>query len=182
MTLELVRPDKKYLPSVLEAVAEYKSEPSRFDVSPVKRIIKAASENDFESYFREVENEAIGVGLKEGYVAETIYWLVDGYHYIGSFALRHSLTPNLEKIGGHIAYEIRPSARRKGYATRGLELCVEKAKEMNIDQVLVTCNAENPASYGVMHQVMLKLGGYEDEVYQTDNLIEKRVWIKTKEA
>lgn len=178
MPLQLVKPDRKYLPSIYEAIAEYKANPSKFDTSAVKKII-AAAENDFAEYFTDIENAQKGIGLKPRYVPSTSYWLVDEDKYIGSFDLRHSLTPSLIQIGGHIAYEIRPSARRMGYASKGLALCLVKAKELNIQQALVTCNADNPASYGVMHNAMLKFGGYEDNPVKVDDIIEKRVWINT---
>ena len=178
MVLQLIEPDKKYLPSVYEAIEEYVSEPAKFEVFVVKQMVEA-TKNDFADYFINLENAKKGIGLKPGYVPNSVYWLVDDNKYIGSFDLRHSLTEALEKIGGHIAYEIRPSARRLGYASKGLILCLKKAKNMGIKQVLVTCNAENEASYGVMHKVMLAYGGYEDTVFEKDELVEKRVWINT---
>ena len=176
--LELVFPDKKYLPSVYEAVVEYIKQPSKFEIGDVRKMINAV-ENDFADYFENIMNEHMGINLQPNYVAQTVYWLVDNSRYLGTFALRHSLTPSLEQIGGHIAYQIRPDAQRKGYAGKGLMLCLEKAKSINISKVLVTCNAENIASYGVMHKVMSEKGGYEDTVFKKDNLIERRVWINS---
>ena len=181
MSLKLVKPEKKYLPSVYEAIAEYKSNASKYEISAVRKMI-LAEENGFSKYFDEVEKNSQGIGLKSGYVPNTTYWLVDDNNYIGTFDLRHYLTPNLEEIGGHIAYQIRPSAQGNGFAGKGLKLCLEKAKDMGIKQVLVTCNAENTASYGTMSKVMLEVGGYEDETIKKDNLIEKRVWINTQKS
>ena len=178
MSLKLVKPNKKYLPSVYEAIEEYKADCSKFDLSSVKAMI-AAADNDFAEYFDMVEKNSRGMDLKPGYVPNTVYWLINDDKYIGTFDLRHGLTPNLKQIGGHIAYEIRPSERRKNYACKGLELCLQKAREMKIEQVLVTCDDENVASYGVMHKVMLKVGGYEDTPFETQGLIERRVWINT---
>ena len=67
---------------------------------------------------------------------------------IGSWAvnIRHSLTEHLFNAGGHIGYGIRPSERRKGYATKLLALSLEKAKELNITKALVVCDEVNTAS------------------------------------
>ena len=181
MSLQLVKPDKKYLSSVREAIAEYKSDASKYEISAVEKMI-TAEENGFATYFDDVEKNSQGVGLKPGYVPNTTYWLVDNDNYIGTFDLRHHLTPNLEQIGGHIAYQIRPSARGKGFASRGLKLCLEKAKDMGIKQVLVTCNEENAASYGTMSKVMREVGGYEAKAIKIDDVIEKRVWINTQRS
>ena len=37
MVLRLVKPDKKYLPSVYKAVEEYKSDLSKFEIGAVKK-------------------------------------------------------------------------------------------------------------------------------------------------
>lgn len=181
MNLKLVKPDKKYLPSVREAIKEYKSDASEYEIGAVRNMIEA-EENDFATYFENIEKNSKGIGLKAGYVPNTVFWLVDDDKYIGTFDLRHRLTPNLEEIGGHIAYQIRPSAHRKGYGSKGLELCLEEARKMGITQALVTCDAENSASYGTMHKVMIKIGGHEAEPIKKDKLIEKRVWINTQKT
>lgn len=178
MVVRLIKPNKKYLPSVYGAVEEFKAEPSKFEIGNVKRIINAA-QNHFAEYFQNVENEEAGIDLKPGHVAQTTYWLVDDDQYIGTFALRHTLTPNLRQIGGHIAYQIRPTKYRKGYAYKGLLLCLKEAFKLGIPEALVTCNAENQASYGVMHKAMLAYGGHEDPVFQKEDLQERRVWVKT---
>lgn len=179
MSLNLVLPNKKYLKSVYEAVAEYQAAPSRFDISDVRQMIGATKTN-FTDYFQTVQNQSLGIGLKEGYVPSTTYWLVENLKYIGTFTLRHRLTPNLEKIGGHIAYAVRPSERRKGYGYQGLKLCLKEAANRGIKQVLITCNAENAASYGLIHKAMLEYGGLELEQIKLDNGFEKRTWVKTK--
>lgn len=179
MTLQLIKPSKQQINAIRNAIAEYQSAPEKFTISAVKNMIDAVND-DFAQYFAKLENASLGINIKSGYVPNTVYWLFDDDKYVGTFDLRHSLTPNLECIGGHIAYQILPSARRRGYACAGLKLCLLKASEMGIAQVLVTCNAENIASYAVMRKVMLEVGGYEAEPYKTNNLIERRVWINTK--
>jgi len=178
MKLKLVTPDKKYLSSVREAITEYKSKPSKFEIHAVSKMIMA-EQNNFDDYFGNTLNEAAGLNLRPGYVAHSVFWLVDDDNYIGTFNLRHSLTPALEQIGGHIAYQILPSKQRKGYAYAGLKLCLVEANKIGIEKVLVTCKAENTASYSVIHKAMLEFGGYEDEVLVKDNCVEKRVWIRT---
>lgn len=178
MYLKLVKPNKKYLPSVKEAIKEYLSEPSKHEIIVVSKMIEAA-QNNFADYFEETENDRLGINLKEGYVSHSVFWLVDGDKYIGTFDLRHNLTPYLKQIGGHIAYQIRPSEQRKGYACAGLKLCLKEAKKISITKVLLTCKEENTASYAVMHKVMLEKGGIETEPFTKDNVVNKRIWIWT---
>lgn len=178
MYLKLVKPDQKYLPSVKEAIREYLSEPSEYEINIVSEMI-AANQNNFTDYFEKTENEHLGINLKEGYVSHTVFWLLDNDKYIGSFDLRHSLTPYLRHIGGHIAYQIRPSEQHKGYACAGLKLCLKEAEKIGITKALLTCKKENIGSYAVMHKVMSEMGGVETEPFTEGDVVNKRVWIWT---
>lgn len=177
--LELVLPQKKYLPSVRDAIAEYKAAPSPYEIHAVSRMI-AAADNDFADYFTTLENNRLGINLAPGRVATTVFWLVDGAKYIGTFDFRHELTPALEQIGGHIAYQIRPSELRKKYVTAGLKLCLQKAYEMGLEKVLLTCKESNIASYTVMHNAMLEYSGCEISPVFKDGEKSRRVWIYTQ--
>ena len=178
MNLKLVKPSEKYLKSVCKAAEEYLLLPSQFMISAVNQMIKAKDEG-FEAYFKKIENEQAGIGLKPGHVAQTTYWLAEDDEYIGTFVLRHDLTPALEKIGGHIAYAVYPSKRQKGYGYQGLKLCLEKAYDMGMEKVLITCNAKNVASYKLIHKVMLEYGGTELDDVEIENGFEKRIWVHT---
>ena len=65
---------------------------------------------------------------------------------IGSIQLRHHLTEELLKDGGNIGYGICPSERGKGYGAKQLALVLEKAKELNMPKVMISCNKDNRAS------------------------------------
>ena len=71
---------------------------------------------------------------------------------IGSIQLRHHLTEELRKDGGHIGYGICPSERGKGYGIKQLSLLLVKAKELNISQVVIHCTKDNRASAKVVIQ------------------------------
>ncbi len=179
MTLKLILPKIGCLSGVCEAVAEYKAAPSKFEINAVNKMIVAADTN-YTEYFATTENDRLGVGLASGRVAHTVFWLVDGDKYIGTFDLRHELTPALEQVGGHIAYQIRPSEQHKGYASAGLKLCLQKALEMGIDKVLLTCEESNVASYTVIHKTMLEYSGCEIAPAFKNGVQNRRVWIYTQ--
>src|SRR5215469_7386969 len=50
-------------------------------------------------------------------VPETVLWWVDDGEFIGHVSIRHELNEWLFEQGGHIGYDVRPSARRRGHAT-----------------------------------------------------------------
>jgi predicted acetyltransferase len=85
--------------------------------------------------------------LPDGHVHCDYYWVVDGAETIGFVAVRHSLANEfLRTLGGHIGYSIRPSRRRAGHATAALGLALDRARELGLDRVLVTCDDANVGS------------------------------------
>ena len=54
----------------------------------------------------------------EGFVPATELWWVDGDEFLGRISIRHRLTPTLLEVGGHIGYDVRPTARRRGTRPR----------------------------------------------------------------
>lgn len=95
-----------------------------------------------------------------GWVPSTTWWWVQGPAYLGRIALRHRLTDRLLEIGGHIGYDVRPTARRQGHATAMLRVVLPLAGAMGIDPVLVTCDVDNVASRKVIE---VNGGVLEDE-------------------
>lgn len=86
----------------------------------------------------------------EGFVPATTLWWVSCGEYLGRLAIRHRLTPRLLNVGGHIGYDVRPSARRRGHATAMLASALPVARGLGIDRVLVTCDVGNTGSRKVI--------------------------------
>jgi len=105
-----------------------------------------------EKLLQRFEDQSRGVGLPEGWVPNTTFWLVDNGEYIGSGNIRHTLTDRLERFGGHIGYEIRPSRWGKGYGTMLLRLLLPEAAKLGIKSALVTCAANNTASKRIIEK------------------------------
>ena len=101
----------------------------------------------FTSFLRRLIDAGEGRGLPPGFVPQTTYWAFAGRRAIGITKLRHHLTDALRQTGGHIGYSIRPSERGRGYGTRILACTLAEAARMGIEQVLITVNEDNPASW-----------------------------------
>ncbi len=89
-----------------------------------------------------------------GWTSATYWWLEDPHvadEFVGSISLRHSIEhPILATVGGHVGYSVRPSARRRGFATDALRQVVPRAAQRGITRLLVTCDLDNLASARVI--------------------------------
>jgi predicted acetyltransferase len=131
--------------------------------------------DNFGALIARLEENSKGRGLPAGFVAHSTYWLVTGSEIVGVSNLRHSLTPALRKEGGNIGYGVRPSARRRGFGTELLRGTLQRAKELGLTKVLLTCGKENTASV----KVILANGGVleSEEFLDQRNEIVQRYWI-----
>ena len=75
---------------------------------------------------------------------------------VGSFNLRKNLIKDLDdRLAGHIGYSVRPSERRKGYATLGLKMALDIYREWGVKFVRLGCYDKNIGS----KKAILKNGG-----------------------
>jgi len=85
-----------------------------------------------------------------GHVPSTTLWWTEGAEYLGRLTIRHRLTERLLEIGGHIGYDVRPTARRRGHATAMLAAALPVARTLGIDPALITCDSDNLGSRKVI--------------------------------
>lgn len=114
--------------------------------NPVRRM-------DFEEYKKwlsQQEEWSEGRNLPEGYVAQTIYWLMDGGVPVGIGKIRHGLTAASREFGGNVGYAIGSAYRGRGYGKAILGFLLEEAKKMELDEILLTVDKGNEASKKVV--------------------------------
>jgi predicted acetyltransferase len=104
---------------------------------------QAAADFDALVQVRSVTRRMWGVPVTE-------LWYVDGDRYIGTVMIRHELTPELRRDGGHIGYHVVPAERRRGHATAMLAGARSWCKDLGLTRVLVTCDRDNLASRRVI--------------------------------
>lgn len=111
---------------------------------------------DFGAFVRDLAAEARGEGLPEGVPAQTTYIALDGAgRALGEIRLRLDPGETEDEIlaaNGHIGYNVRPSARNRGVATRMLALVLERARAAGLKRVMLPVENENPASVRVIER------------------------------
>jgi predicted acetyltransferase len=139
LQLALILPNEDFAESYLSCMAEMRDLGEKIWEATVPR----ADESTFQFVARLLRAQK---SPEPGLVSETTYWAVLDKEVVGRIALRHILNKNLEEFGGHIGYEVRPSARKKGVATEMLRLVLQTPKAREIGRVLLTCAPDNIAS------------------------------------
>jgi predicted acetyltransferase len=130
---------------------------------------------DFSAFIEKLNSEARGELIASGWVPQNTYWLVVDGEILGESHLRHSLTPMLEILGGHIGYRIRPSMRRQGLGKQILALTMRKARSFGLPRLLLTCDTNNTASARIIEN---NGGVLRDRIfYQPRGVEVSRYWI-----
>ena len=112
--------------------------------------------------------------VSEEYVPATVYFGMSDGVIIGTIQIRHKLNRRLLETYGHIGYGVRPSERRKGYATRMLALALEKCRDLGIDSVLISCDKNNAGSAGTIK----KNGGVlHNEFTEANGAVTQQYWV-----
>ena len=129
--------------------------------------------HNFDYYLKNVDRKV----ASGGYVPDSTFFALDLERniFVGAVNIRHYLNDYLLKHGGHIGDGVRPSERRKGFATEIIRLALEECKKLGIDRVLMVCNKDNIGS----RKSIIKNGGVlENEMYEGG--IMQRYWIENK--
>ncbi len=167
MNIKLVELSYEYKKQLFDMMDEWTSEES--DFSPY--AIRKNDYHDFDYYLEHIDNKE----ETEKLVPTTTFFCLDLDRniFVGAINIRHHLNEKLLYTGGHIGDGIRPSERRKGYATAMIKLGLEECKKLGIKRVLMTCDQDN---IGSAKSIMNNGGILENEVIE-DEIIEQRYWI-----
>jgi predicted acetyltransferase len=173
--LILVKPDVKYQRQYMEMLDEWKATGEML----IPWVLQE-DHSDFKAMTEKFERYAQGQDVPEGFVPSSTFWAYETEtdQIVGAVNIRHWLNDKLLQGGGNIGYGVRPSARRKGYATAILRLALEECKRFDLDKVLLGCNKDN---IGSAKTIQNNGGVLENEVVDKDTgKIIQRYWINIK--
>lgn len=77
-------------------------------------------------------------------LTDVFFSVIDG-KIVGIIDLRHILNDFLQNLG-HMGYSVRPSQRRKGYASEMIQLILAHAQKKGLKEIFVSCRKDNIAS------------------------------------
>ena len=173
MALKLIKLTEEYKDELGEMIEEWKAdqEKNHTDHSPWKIFMN--DPHDFDNYLANLEQTK----PSEHWVPDSVFFLLDEERgrLLGAVNIRHYLNDALLRTGGHIGDGIRPSERRKGYATEIVRLALEECKKLGINRVLMTCNKNN---IGSAKSIIRNGGVLENEITDENGSIEQRYWIE----
>ena len=172
MEIKLVKGSYEYKNQIIDMLKEwidYNENHPEANTSP--NAIFRNNYEDFAYYLEHLEYKE----PQEGLVPDSTFFCFDGKRnlMVGAVNIRHNLNDYLLKYGGHIGDGIRPSERRKGYATEMIQLALEECRKLGLTRVLMTCDKNN---IGSAKSIIRNGGILENEVLE-EGSIKQRYWI-----
>jgi predicted acetyltransferase len=151
---ELMLPGVEMQTSFAQAMAEFQAEGrgGEHDHSTVGDQVRDgrwATPEGFAAFVADIRAKELD-DPGPGRVRSTTWWWCEGTTFLARIAVRHVLTDQLRRIGGHVGYDVRPTVRRRGHATAMLAATLPKARELGIDRALITCDEDNTGSRRVI--------------------------------
>ncbi len=173
MNIKLVRLSYEYKEQLFDMLSEWKADIDKNHGNHSPWMIFRNDYHDFDYYLNNLE---IKEETEEGRVPDTTLFCLDTDRniFVGAVNIRHYLNEGGLQTGGHIGDGIRPSERRKGYATAMIALALEECKKLGIHRVLMCCDKEN---VGSAKSIMNNGGVLENEVEDEGHLTQ-RYWIQ----
>lgn len=168
MNIRLVTLTEEYKEQLFEMMDEWCA-------TGEKIVPYAIRKNDYHDFQYYLDNLQITEEVDGKVPDTTLFCLdVDRNIFVGAVNIRHYLTEEMLVNAGHIGDGIRPSERRKGYATAMIGLALEEAKKLGIHRVLMCCDKENIASA----KSITNNGGILENEVVVNGVTEQRYWIE----
>jgi Predicted acetyltransferase len=169
VNLELKRPTIDMEKEYFDFINEWKEYGQ--DIVPYSaRLLDMDYKSWLENTYRYEKEETC---LKDFVPAHTYFLVNENKRILGAINIRHRLNDYLLNYGGHIGYGIRPTERRRGYASIMLKLALPISKELGIKKALITCDKTNLGSA----KTIMKNGGILENEVTEDGEITQRYWV-----
>ena len=172
MGLRLIKLTMEYREELIAMIDEWKEDMVKNHTNHSPWAIFKNDPRDFDHYLENLELKE----ERDGRVPDSTFFLLDEERgrLLGAVNIRHYLNERLLTDGGHIGDGIRPSERRRGYATKMIALALEECKGLGINPVIMFCDKDN---IGSAKSIVRNGGVLEDEFVDSDGQIVQRYRI-----
>lgn len=158
--LRLVRPTA----DMKEAALEYKREHFEYGDTEINGSELLDQMDSYEEWLVSVSNNTSPETVNPAWVVtDTFFAVNDEGRIVGIIDLRHTLNDFLKDYGNS-GYSVRPSERRKGYATEMLRQVKEIAKEAGMTELHMATFRDNIASV----KTIVKNGGVPEREFEAE--------------
>ncbi len=173
MGLRLIKLTKEYEEQLGEMIEEWKADQEANNTNRSPWAIFKNDYHDFDHYLEDLEQKT----ASDGRVPDSVFFLLDEdrNRLLGAVNIRHYLNEYLLKEGGHIGDGIRPSERRKGYATEMIRLALAECRKLGLERVLIICDKDN---IGSARSIVKNGGVLENEFVNSEGIVGQRYWIR----
>jgi predicted acetyltransferase len=172
MNLRFELPEIRHYELAKEYIEEFKTFKSKIHGSGGLDI------EHYEEWGKLTQSSHEGNELRSKCAPASTYFVFDEDRdvLVGMINIRHELTQYLIDTGsGHIGYSIRPTERRKGYATKMLHMGLHIAKEFGVKEALLGCYNDNVGS----RKTILNNGGvFQKEIRDEDGKITQLILLE----
>ena len=169
--MRLVFPNISYKDQAIEYINEFYE--FRSEINGSGGLDRFLKESSYEAWLEKIRSDMDIANIPESRVPGLTYFYVreEDMRIVGMINIRLALNDFLRTEGGHIGYAVRPTERRKHYATQMLAAGLKVCDVIGIKEILVSCDKNNPASAGVIKNCggILKHEAYSetfDEILQ----------------
>lgn len=159
--IKLVRPSKEHEKEALE----FKKEFFDNDESTINGSELFDQTDSYDDWLQTVTNNTSKATVNPDWVVTDTYFAInENKGIVGIIDFRHELKGFLKDFGNS-GYSVRPSERRKGYASQMLKLILERAREIKLTSFQLSAEKSNEASI----KTIIKNGGKYSRSFTVNN-------------
>lgn len=119
----------------------------------------------YEEWLQSIKNNECSETVNPDWVVTDTFFAVDEQdEIVGIIDLRHTLNDFLKDFGNS-GYSVRPSQRKKGYATQMLKLILEVAREAGLTELHLSVEKDNIPSI----KTIVKNGGVYERSFEFES-------------